>query len=233
MGGIESPADAERLADRLGRLQLAQIVHGHRAIILFEGWDGSGRRTALRRLASAWDPCHFAVHCENGDDRGRHWLARYWQSLPAAGTSALFHRSWCRHLADQRALGAVDDKAWARRCDEINEYEAQQRDHGTLIVKLFFDVDPEVQAGRLAARAADPWRAWLARPGPTPARQAHEAAWTELLKATDTRWAPWTRIDANDGGMAQERALSAVAEALEKSVPMDPPVAKERHILSA
>lgn len=224
MGVDESRGVAESLADRLTRLQLAQIVHGHRAIILFEGWDGGGRRTALRRLAGMWDPCHFAVHCSGSDDdRGRHWLARYWQSLPPAGTTALFLASWCRHLADQRALGAIDDRSWARRCDEINEFEAQQRDHGTLIVKLFFDVSVGVQAGRLAERAADPWRRWLATAGPTPVRAALEAAWVELLQATDTRWAPWTRIDGNDGESAQQRAVGVIAEALEKTVPMEPP----------
>ena len=217
--GGESPA----LAGRLAQLQLAQIVHGHRAIILFEGWDGSGRRTALRRLTSLWDPCHFAVHCEDVDDRGRHWLARYWQSLPGAGRTALFHRSWYRHLADHRALGAIDDKTWSRRCDEINEFEAQQRDHGTLIVKQFFDLDAETQADRLAARAADPWRIWLARPGPVPGRGAQDAAWKGLLEATDTRWAPWIRIDATDREAAPERALAAVATALEKTIPANPP----------
>lgn len=224
MGGDE----ATSLTDRLARLQLAQIVHGYRAMILFEGWDGSGQRAALRRLAGAWDPCYFATHCDApGDDRGRHWLARYWTSLPAAGASALFHRSWYRRLADERALGRLSDKAWGRRCDEINEFEAQQRDHGTLLVKLFFDVSATVQADRLAHRRSDPWRQWLPAAEPTPPRAAHQAAWAELFKATDTRWAPWSLIDANDGAAAERSALTVVAEALEKSVPLDPPAASE------
>ena len=220
--------EAAGLADRLARLQLAQIVHGYRAIILFEGWEGSGQRAALRRLASAWDPCHFATYCEAADnDRGRHWLARYWTSLPLAGSSALFHRSWYRRLADDRANGLLTDKSWARRCDEINEFEAQQRDHGTLIVKLFFDVSAKIQADRLAKRRADPWRQKLLAADPSPPRGLHQAAWADLFKATDTRWAPWTLIDANDGAKAKQSALTVIAEAFEKSVPLDPPLAAE------
>ena len=47
-------------------------------------------------------------------------------------------------------LGRIDEKALARAFDEINEFEAQQRDYGTLIVKLYFDVSAEVQERRLA-----------------------------------------------------------------------------------
>ncbi len=47
-------------------------------------------------------------------------------------------------------LGRIDEAAVARAFDEINEFEAQQRDYGTLIVKLYFDVSPDVQERRLA-----------------------------------------------------------------------------------
>ena len=53
--------------------------------------------------------------------------------------------------------------ALTRAFDEINEFEAQQRDYGTLIVKLYFNVTAEVQERRLRKRAADPWLARLAR----------------------------------------------------------------------
>lgn len=214
------------LQDRLARLQLAQIAHRHRALIVFEGWEGSGRRAALRRLSAAWDPCHFTAHCAPEVDKsGRHWLARYWSALPEAGSTALFHQSWYGPLVADRAHGRLTDKAWARRCDEINEFEAQQRDHGTLVVKLFMDISPATQAERIAAIEADPWRRALRTPivRAQPPREALQAAWSELFAQTDTRWAPWHLIDANDREAGEAAALGAIAEALQKSVPLDPP----------
>ncbi|MEO5640473.1 MAG: polyphosphate kinase [Sphingomicrobium sp.] len=223
--GDSVPPISGALLGRLGELQLAQIVHRHRAMILFEGGNGSGKRDALRRLAGAWDPCAFATHCPATDDQDRHWLAPYWASLPGPGATAMFHGSWYRHLANERLAGRLTDKVWARRCDEINEFEAQQRDHGTLLVKLFFHVTAEVQAERLAVRDADPWRRWLVTDRrPLPPIDIREGVWTDLLRRTDTRWAPWTIIDANGHGAGSDAALSAVAAALEKSVPLEPPV---------
>jgi polyphosphate kinase 2 (PPK2 family) len=44
-----------------------------------------------------------------------------------------------------------------------------------------------------------------------------------MFAATDTRWAPWTMIDANDETAAQIAALSHVANLLEKKLPKQPP----------
>ncbi|MEO5810306.1 MAG: polyphosphate kinase, partial [Sphingomicrobium sp.] len=66
------------LQDRLARAQLSQIVHRKRAIVLIEGWDGGGKRGALKKLAGAWDPCQLATHClpvEGSGEGERHWLA--------------------------------------------------------------------------------------------------------------------------------------------------------------
>jgi polyphosphate kinase 2 (PPK2 family) len=231
-GDSIASAEPGAMIERLGELQLAQIVHRRRAMILFEGWNGSGKRAALRRLAGAWDPCHFATHCPLGDDQERHWLAPYWASLPGLGSTALFHGSWYCHVADDRLAGRLADKAWARRCDEINEFEAQQRDHGTLLIKLYFHVTSNVQAERIAARDADPWRRFLVTDrSVAPSREIREGSWTDLLRRTDTRWAPWTVIDANGQSAGVEAALAAVTEALEKALPLAPPMEGETVVM--
>lgn len=221
------------LQERLAALQLAQTVHGGRSIVLFDGWQGSGRKAVLKLLASALDPCHFAVHAQEagrGAD-GRHWLARYWSGVPAAGQTCVFLGSWHADAVCARLSGELDEKEWARSCDEINEFEAQQTDHETALIKLFFHVSPQVQATRLGARAADPWLRWTMQPddaGGAAARDAAQPLWDQLLTRTDTRWAGWTIVDGSDERAAAIAALESVARGLEKVVPAAPPASNDK-----
>ena len=229
--GLPFPGDyaatLSALQDRLSALQLAQIVHRKRAIIVFEGWQGAGKKAALKRLAAAWDPSYFATHSVSGsanDDSDYHWLARFWSSLPPAGCTALFYRSWYRKVVDDRALGRTKPKEWTRAYDEINEFESQQRDHGTLIVKLFFHVSAPVQDEVLRGRGEDPWCKWLVEPEDMrDPRETYLAAWEDAFAHSDTRWAPWHVIDACDAQAAHIAALSAIVDALEKAIPLEPP----------
>lgn len=215
------------LRDHIAELQLPQIAHGRRAIILFEGPEGAGKKHALKQLAAAFDPCHYAVHGTRYDRREAdegHWLARFWRQLPPAGHTAIFFRSWYRRVTDDRILGRTDAKALARAFDEINEFEAQQRDYGTLILKLYFDVSAEVQERRLEQRAASPWSRVVRREEPISVRDPDYSRTLADLKAnSDTRWSPWRMIDGNDEGQAALAALTAIADLWAEAMPAEPP----------
>jgi AMP-polyphosphate phosphotransferase len=215
--------------EQLSGLQLAQIVHKRRAIIVLEGPEGAGKKEILRLIAGSFDPCHFLVHCIDYDRRTQaegHWLARFWTRLPAAGSTAIFFHSWYRRVLDDRILGRVTPAEWTRAYDEINEFEAQQNDYGTLLVKLYLNIDSDVQVNRLAERAAHPWQRWtlpavdqrmmVGDPG-------YNRAFDELLSQTDTRWAPWTVIDGNNAESARLKALNTVAAALAGVIPNEAP----------
>ncbi|MEP7129805.1 MAG: polyphosphate kinase [Sphingomicrobium sp.] len=228
-GSSSAERDAEQAAlrEQLGELQRAQIAHGRRAIILFEGPEGAGKKLVLRQLAAAFDPCHFAVHRVPFDRREAaegHWLARFWRQLPGAGDTAIFFRSWYRRVLDDRIIGRTAEAAVARAFDEINEFEAQQRDYGTLIVKLYFDVSHDVQERRLQERAASPWARASQHDEPVRVRDdAYGRALRELRAHSDTRWSPWRRIDGDDERMAALTALSAIADAWAQAIPAEAP----------
>jgi polyphosphate kinase 2 (PPK2 family) len=215
------------LREHLAELQLPQIAHRRRAIILFEGLQGSGKKYALKQLAAAFDPCQYAVHSIGFDRREAsdgHWLARFWRRLPSASHTAIFYRSWYLRVLDDRILGRTNEDVVARSFDEINEFEAQQRDYGTLIVKLYFQVSAEVQERRLAQRAASPWSRGMRREEPIIADDpAYLHAFQALKANSHTRWSPWLMIDGDDEEQAAADALSAIADAWAEAMPAEPP----------
>jgi len=221
------------LQQRLARLQRSQIVYRKRAIILFEGWIASGKKAALLKLSGAWDPSHFRVRTVGGADTAddeRHWLAPFWSGLPAAGDTTIFYRSWYRRIIELRAFGRANDKAWARACDEVNEFEAQQRDHGTLVVKLFFHVSADKQRERLNERQQDPWERHMLTQEDVSGlgnRDRITEVVHDMFRLTDTRWAPWKVIDGNDMTAATITALTAIADMYEKAMPAEPPAVGE------
>nr|WP_294846203.1 polyphosphate kinase [uncultured Sphingomonas sp.] len=231
--GVPFDGDAEGtlrdLRDRLSQAQLAQIVYRRRMIVLLEGWSGAGRKAALRQMVGSWDPSRVrtvVVPSSLDDEDDRHWMAPYWSNLPPASGTTIFYPSWYRRVAEQRLSGRLDDKQFARACDEINEFEAQQRDHGTLIVKLFFHIGAERQAAVLRERQDDPWRSHLLSRSAVKALGERDALIdiiNDVFAQTDTRWAPWSVIDGNDELSATIRSKELLAAAMEKTMPKEPP----------
>jgi polyphosphate kinase 2 (PPK2 family) len=133
-------------------------------------------------------------------------------------------RSWYRRVLDDRVLGRTAEDSIPRVFDEINEFEAQQRDYGTLLVKLYFDVSADVQARRIAERRLSPWPPRHAQDEFIRADDpAYQNALAELRANTDTRWSPWRTIDADDEQQAALAALEAIADAWSKAMPAEPP----------
>ena len=114
-------------------------------------------------------------------------------------------------LSDPTVLKSIDafslHKIWTRifnwRGSKIgqllppSEFENQQTEHGTTIVKLFFHVDAVTQAARLHARGEDPWARHLMTQHDLrslSARNAYLAAWTDAFAQTDTRYAHWSSL---------------------------------------
>ena len=215
--------------ERLARVQAAYICHGARAIVLFEGWDAAGKGGAISRMTAELDPRYFEVwpiSAPTPEEKERHFLWRFWNKLPASGDIAVFDRTWYGRVLVERVEGFATDAEWKRGYDEINEFEAQQRDCDTTIVKLFVHITQKQQDKRLLKRFEDPWKRWKTGAEDyrnRAKRDAYLKAMDEMFRHTDTRWAPWTAIDGNDKKAARIAALTAIAEQLEVKVDMTPP----------
>jgi len=219
--------------ERLARIQIAHIVHRRRSVVLLEGWDAAGKGGIIQRLTAEWDPRHFRVWpiaAPSPDEKARHFLWRFWTRLPGISEIAVFDRSWYGRVLVERVDALATEAQWKRAYDEINEFEAQQKDDGTTIVKLFVHITQETQDDRLRKRASHPWKRWKTGAADFHNR-ARRSAYLEAIEAmfrhTDTRWSPWHVIDGNNKKAARIAALTYIADRLEKAVPMTPPKADE------
>lgn len=225
--------DLAALQERLSRILVAHVVHKKSSVILFEGWDAAGKGGAIQRLTAKWDPRHskvWPIGAPTEVEKCHHFLWRFWNRLPASREIAVFDRSWYGRVLVERVEGFASETQWRRAYDEINEFEAQQADHGTAIVKLFLHVTQEEQDKRLQARINHPWKRWKVNAEDfrnRARRKDYLEAIQDMFAHNDTRWAPWHAIDGNDKKSARIACLTVIAEALERVVKLEPPPAPE------
>lgn len=223
--------DLEKLQKRLEKIQVAHILHKKRSVVMLEGWDAAGKGGIIKRMTALLDPRYFRVWpigAPTEEELGHHFLWRFWTRLPADKHIAIFDRSWYGRVLVERVEGYCAEKDWKRGYDEINEFEAQQVDSGNTIVKLFVHITQKTQDKQLAQRLDDPWKRWKTGAEDYRNRAKRDdyiEAIHDMFRRTDTRWAPWHMIDGNDRKSARITALTAIADALEKCVPMEMPPA--------
>jgi AMP-polyphosphate phosphotransferase len=221
-------ADLIALQERLAQIQIAYIIHGKSAIIALEGWDASGKGGAISRLTAGWDPRYFQVWpiaAPSEEERVRHFLWRFWKRLPGKGEINIFDRTWYGRVLVERVEGYCSEADWTRGYDEINEFESQQRDNDVTLIKIFLHVTQDEQDARFRERLENPWKRWKTGKDDyrNRARRAdYLKAYAAMFERTDTRWAPWIVIDANNKKAARIAVLKAVADGLEKEVDMKP-----------
>jgi len=218
-----------KLQKRLSHVHFAHIVHCRRAVIVFEGWDAAGKGGIIKRLTAEWDPRYFEVWpiaAPSAEEKAHHFLWRFWRRLPPQHNISVFDRSWYGRVLVERVEGFASKAEWKHGYGEINAFEAQQAATGTTLVKVFVHVTQKEQDKRLADRLEHPWKRWKTEPDDyrNRARRAdYLDAMHEMFKRTDTDTAPWIVIDGNDKKAGRIAALTAIADRLEKFVPMDPP----------
>ena len=223
----------KKLQKRLAKLQALHIVHDCKTMIIFQGWDAAGKGGAIKRMSAFWDPRYYEVYpisAPTQEEKEKHFLWRFWNKLPRSKEIIVLDRSYYGRVLVERVEGYASESEWRRGYDEINEFEAQQIDIGTKIIKIFIHVSQEAQDKRLKERLEDPSKRWKITKDDfrnRSKREEYAQAMEEMFINNDTRWAPWKIIDGNDKKAARLAILEYVADQLEVHVPTDFPEVDE------
>lgn len=193
-------------------------------ILVFEGPDAAGKGGAIRRLTSAMDARNYeviSVAAPTDEERARPYLWRFWRYLPRLGRVTIFDRSWYGRVLVERIEGFCAREDWQRAYAEINTFEQQMTEFGTILIKFWLTVSPAEQLRRFKDRETTPYKQYKLTEEDWRNREksdAYVAAACDMIERTSTELAPWVLVEANDKNHARVKVLKTVARALEKAV---------------
>ena len=205
---------------RLLTIQQAVFHQKARVVIVFEGFDASGKGGAIRRMTEGLDPRGIQVHPigpPTAREQGIHYLYRFWTKLPPPGTIAVFDRSWYGRVLVERVEKLVPNPAWKRAYDEIREFERVLVDDGISLIKVFIAVSKKEQLMRFEERLHNPYKQWKLSLDDIRARSQWDKyveAADELLERTDTYHCPWHVVEADDKHRARLEVLETIVSGL-------------------
>ena len=193
---------------------------GRSMIIVYEGWDAGGKGGSIRRLTEKLDPRGYHVYsiaAPEGDDKNHHYLWRFWRRLipPDEKQILIFDRSWYGRVMVERVEGFATEREWRRAYREINEFERQLVDSGTILAKFWLHISAEEQLRRFEARRDTPHKRWKLTEEDWRNRQKwdlYAQAVEMMLVKTSTRRAPWIIVEANDKHYARVKTLRKLCE---------------------
>lgn len=222
-------AEEKALQEQLFHIQQAYFHQNRRALIVFEGWDASGKGGAIRRVTEKLDPRGVKVLPVSKPDeveQAKHFLYRFWRHVPAPGNMTIFDRSHYGRVLVERVDRLASDTQWKRGYREINEFEETLHNSGVRIVKLFMHISAAEQRKRFEERLRNPYKRWkLTAEDLHNSRQRHHyiSAINDMFAKTNTSFAPWKIIDGEHKWQARVEVLRVIVEALIADMNIVPP----------
>ncbi len=220
--------ELRKLQGELCKLQEWVKYKGLRIIIVFEGRDAAGKGGTIKAITERVSPRVFrlvALPAPSDREKSQMYIQRYIQHFPAAGEVVIFDRSWYNRAGVEHVMGFCTEeqhRTFLQLCPEVEKYIVNG---GIKLIKIWLEVGDKEQKRRFEARMDDPLRQWKLSPMDLPSR----AKWFEysrardlMLKATDTRWAPWYILRSDDKKRARLNCIRHILSLIPyKKVPRD------------
>ncbi len=201
--------------------QLGDGSLGPPVLVLFEGWDASGKGGAIKRLVFPLDPRHVRVSqfaAPTEDEKRHHFLNRFQSSLPGWGGMAILDRSWYGRVLVERVEGFTPEPVWRRSYGEIRNFEEGLAAEGMVIVKFWMQISEDEQLRRFEARAKNPIKEWKLTEEDWRNRERwpeYEQAVEEMIEETDREFAPWVVVPAESKRYARIAVVEEVNARIE------------------
>jgi len=191
------------------------IVHvGARVCVVFEGRDGAGKGGTIKAITERVSPRVFrvvALPAPTEREKSQMYAQRYIRHLPAAGEIVIFDRSWYNRAGVERVMGFCSEDQAKDFLALTPTIEKAMIASEIVLIKYWLEVSEAEQARRLEARIDDGRKIWKLSPMDLKSYSRwydYSRARDEMFAATDTPWAPWHVVRADDKRRARLNVIS-------------------------
>ena len=211
----------ERYQGKLAKLSRHKRFAQHSLVLVFEGSDAAGKGGAIRRVTGAFDARQYVtvpVAAPTQEELAHPYLWRFWRNVPAHGGITIFDRSWYGRVLVERVEALCDIGDWMRAYDEINHFEEQLANAGTIVVKFWLQISKTEQLKRFNERKTTAFKRFKITAEDWRNRKKwgqYEIAVCDMVDRTSTDIAPWTLVEAEDKHYARIKILRTIVERLE------------------
>jgi PPK2 family polyphosphate:nucleotide phosphotransferase len=204
----------------LAKMQDKLYAHDeYSVLIVFQAMDAAGKDGAIKHVMSGLNPQGVKVvsfKTPSTQELDHDYLWRHYKELPARGEIGIFNRSHYENVLVTRvhpeyilneklpnidSLKDIDEKFWEMRYKQINRFEKNLTENGTVILKIFLNVSKKEQKKRFLERIDNPEKNWKFSVADAQERKhwkEYMKSYEEMMAATSTEHAPWFVIPADD-----------------------------------
>lgn len=209
----------KELKKEIGNLQIRVRDAGFPVLILFDGWESSGKGFMVNELITEMDPRSFKIKVyeeATEDEKRKPFLWRFWQGIPPKGSIHIYIHSYYKNIMSGNRLGkpiAYDD------VKDIELFEKQLTNDGTLIIKFFLEVskkDQEDRVKNLASSKYTDFRVSDSDWDQIKRRKEYKAMFREVLSITDYEQSHWNIISTDKKQKAVNEMLTTVKNMIER-----------------
>lgn len=216
----EYKAKMTALKLQMGKLQRQCKEMGLPIMIVFEGFDAAGKGMQIGKLIQSLDPRGFEVFTvkeETKEEAMHPFLWRFWMKTPQRGRMAVYDGSWYIKVLSDRFEKKMRESEIENCYRSICSFEKQITEDGTLLIKLFLDIDQKEQKKRfdkLMESKDTAWRVTKADLKKNEKYDQYQEMIEEMLQRTDTEYAPWTIVEATDRRYATVKIYTVITQML-------------------
>lgn len=223
LGRHEYTEELQKLQAELNKMSEWVSKTGAKVAILFEGRDGAGKGSSIKKFVQYLNPKYFKVVTMGIPSKeemvGQNWFKRYESKMPKAGEIVFFDRSYYGQATVNPTMGYCSDEQYKYFMDHVNQFEQKLiEDDKIKLFKFWFSITKEKQLQRFELRKKSPLKYWKYSPNDEKSLDKWDIFTNykeQCFIKTSTAIAPWVIFQSGDKRLSQLNSIRYVLDKID------------------